>query len=44
MRDFNEEAFQVFLGQNPNKGLELINQHNPAKAREIFNFYAQLNE
>ena len=44
MRDFNEEQYQAFLAQKNNPGLSVINDMNPAKAREIYNYYAQLNK
>jgi len=44
MRSFNEDAFQAAIKENSYKGLEIMNEMNPNKAREIFNFYFKLNE
>ena len=44
LQDFNEEAFQATLRSAGNKGLQIINEMNPIKAREIFNSYSQINE
>ena len=44
MRSFNEEAYQAALKDSNYSGLGLVNEVDPGKSREIFNFYFKLNE
>lgn len=44
MRSFNEEAYQTAMRDNNFTGLEAMNEMDPAKSREIFNFYFKLDQ